>query len=242
MYDLESRKLRLARELKMKILSVGRETVHEGLDIVSIKESSLGEHHDIEAYRYVIIHGGDGTIRRVLRQLHTLENPPAFILNPTGSFNVVAKIHKVPPIGEVLDRLARNEPVRTEKHHLFRLNDDLFLFSAGNMGDLQHIVLSETFRFGILTHGPLKYLLAVIFLFPAHLFMTPFMLLSERRFFIFTPLRFIKKFGTFYGEVRDMTIDLGNDYNLLEMDGDIVTVYDRILHIRQAGNVPIVTR
>ncbi len=224
----------------MKILSIGKNITHEGLEIVSIKSSSLHEHHDIEQYTYVVINGGDGTIRRVLKQLHSLSAPPRFILNPTGSFNVVAKIHRVPPIEKVLDKLAMGKTVRTEKHHLFRLNDDIFLFSAGNMGDLQHIILSETLRFGLLQYGKLKYILAAILLLPAHLLMTPFMLLSKRRFFIFTPMRFIKKFGSFYGEVSNITLDLENDYNILELDGDIVTIYDRYINIRRAGNVPIV--
>jgi len=227
----------------MRILSIGREILHEGLMIDSITASSLPEHHDIEQYDYVIINGGDGTIRRVLTQLHTLEKQPVFILNPTGSFNVVAKIHKAPKIENVLDLLAEGKEPKTQKHHLFRLNEQIFLFSAGNMGDLQHIFLSETLRFGWLKHGILKYILAVIFLFPVHLIMTPFMLMSSTRFFIFTPLRMVKKLGSFYGEVpKEIIIDLENEYNMLELDGDIVTVHGRELHIRQAGNVRVVTQ
>ncbi len=122
------------------------------------------------------------------------------------------------------------------------MNEELFLFSAGNMGDLQHIFLSETLRFGWLKHGMFKYILAVIFLFPVHVIMTPFMLMSSTRFFIFTPLRFIKKFGSFYGEVREIDLDLDNDYNMIELDGDIVNVKGRHLRIRQAGNVRVVTK
>jgi hypothetical protein len=226
----------------MRILSIGKTIHHDTLDITSIETSSLPEHHDIELYSYIIINGGDGTIRRVLKQLHTLEHMPTFILNPTGSFNVVAKIHHAPPIKKVLDTLAKNEIPKIQKHHIFKLNDEIFLFSAGNMGDLQHIFLSETLRFGLLKHGILKYILAVILLIPAHVIMTPFMLLSKNRFFIFTPLRFIKKFGSFYGEVNDITLDLGNEYNMLELDGDIVTVHGRYLHITKAGNIPVVTQ
>jgi hypothetical protein len=226
----------------MKILSIGKELHHEGLDITSIETSSLQEYHNIELYDYIIINGGDGTIRRVLKQLHDLDHIPIFILNPTGSFNVVAKIHRAPKIEKVLDALANSENPKTQKHHLFRLNDEIFLFSAGNMGDLQHIFLSETLRFGLLKHGIFKYILAVILLIPAHVIMTPFMLLSKSRFFIFTPARFIKKFGSFYGEVNDITIDLDNEYNMIELDGDIVTVHGRHLHIKQAGSVPIVTQ
>jgi hypothetical protein len=225
----------------MKILSIGKTLHHDGLDITSIETSSLPEHHDIERYTYIIINGGDGTIRRVLKQLHNLDHIPTFILNPTGSFNVVAKIHRAPKIEKVLDALANDETPKTQKHHLFKLNDEIFLFSAGNMGDLQHIFLSETLRFGLLKHGILKYILAVILLIPAHVIMTPFMLMSKSRFFIFTPARFIKKFGSFYGEVNNISIDLENEYNMLELDGDIITIHGRHLHIKQAGHVPVVT-
>ena len=226
----------------MKILSIGKILYHDGLDITSIEASSLHEHHNIELYTYVIINGGDGTIRRVLKQLHDLKHMPIFILNPTGSFNVVAKIHRAPKIEKVLNALANGENPKTQKHHLFKLNDEIFLFSAGNMGDLQHIFLSETLRFGLLKHGIFKYILAVILLIPAHIIMTPFMLMSKSRFFIFTPARFIKKFGSFYGEVNDITIDLDNEYNMIELDGDIITVHGKHLHIRQAGNVTVVTQ
>lgn len=226
----------------MKILSIGKTLHHDGLDILSIEASSLPEHHDIELYTYIIINGGDGTIRRVLNQLYDLDHMPIFILNPTGSFNVVAKIHRAPKIEKVLDAIANGESPKTQKQHIFKLNDEVFLFSAGNMGDLQHIFLSETLRFGLLKHGILKYILAVILLIPAHVIMTPFMLMSKSRFFIFTPLRFIKKFGSFYGEVKEITIDLENEYNMLELDGDIIIVHGRYLHIKQAGSVPVVTQ
>jgi len=227
----------------MRILSIGKVIDHEGLDIDSISASSLPEHHDIEQYNYVIIHGGDGTIRRVLKQLHTLHRQPVFILNPTGSFNVVAKIHKAPKIETVLDMLAQGEMPKIQKHHLFKLNDEIFLFSAGNMGDLQHIFLSETLRFGLLKRGILKYFLAVLFLLPVHIIMTPFMLASRTRFFIFTPLRMLKKLGSFYGEVpKELTLDLENEYNMIELDGDIVTVHGSTFHIKQAGNIKVVTQ
>ena len=226
----------------MRLLSIGKPLEHKALDITSIQVSSLSEHHDIEHYDYIIINGGDGTIRRVLKQLHILKKPPVFILNPTGSFNVVAKIHRAPKIDEVLNLLAKGEKPKTQKHHIFTLNEELFLFSAGNMGDLQHIFLSETLRFGWLKHGICKYILAVLFLLPVHIIMTPFMLMSKTRFFIFTPARFIKKFGSFYGEVHNISIDLDNEYNMLELDGDIVNVHGRHIEIKRAGNVKVVTQ
>ena len=224
----------------MKILSIGKTIQHHGLNITSIEKFSLPKHHDIEEYTYIIIHGGDGTIRRVMKQLQTFNNLPPFIFNPTGSFNVVAKLHRVPKLDKVLDALANGETPKTQKHLFYTLNDETFMFSAGNMGDLQHIFLSETLRFGLLKHGILKYILAVLFLLPLHLIMTPFMLLSKRRFFIFTPLGFIKKFGSFYGEVKEMTIDLDNSYNHIELDGDVVTIEESVLKIKPSGFIDIV--
>ncbi len=116
----------------------------------------------------------------------------------------------------------------------------MFLFSAGNMGDLQHIFLAETLRFGILKKGMAKYFLAIFFLLPLHLIITPFMLLSPRRFFIFTPARFIPKIGSFRGEVVEMSINLENNYNLIELDGDIVTIQESTLEIKPAGFMRVV--
>ena len=224
----------------MHILSIGKTIKHEALDIKNIMESHLATLQDIASYDYIIINGGDGTIRRVVKTLHTMKHNAKFILNPTGSFNVIAKLHQVPKLSTVLATLASNASLPSEQHHYFSLNDEMFLFSAGNMGDLQHIFLSETLRFGILEKGILKYLLAVLFLLPVHLIMTPFMLLSSRRFFIFTPANFIPKFGSFYGQVKEMEIDLQNSYNHIELDGDVVTVTESILKIKPVGDIDIV--
>jgi hypothetical protein len=225
----------------MRILSIGKTLQHDKLDIVSIEESFLSTLPDIEAFSYIIISGGDGTIRRVIKQLHKMTHSARFILNPVGSFNVVAKLHKVPKLQTVLDALANNEILPTQEHPYFTLNEEVFLFSAGNMGDLQHIFLAETLRFGLLKNNMGKYILAFLFLLPLHLIITPFMLMSSNRFFIFTPASFIKRFGSFYGEVKEMTIELEDTYNHIELDGDIVTITDNLLHIKPAGHILIVT-
>ena len=225
----------------MRILSVGKTFQYDGLDIKSIEPSELKTDLNIGSYDYIIISGGDGTIRRVIKALKNVDQTASFILNPIGSFNVVAKLHKVPRIEKVLDALANGETLQTQEHHFYSLNDEIFLFSAGNMGDLQHIFLSETLRFGLLKNNMGKYILALLFLLPLHLIITPFMLLSSNRFFIFTPFSFIKKFGSFYGEVKEMTIELENSYNHIELDGDIVTIHDNHLHIKPAGSIQIVT-
>ncbi|HSR74087.1 MAG TPA: diacylglycerol kinase family protein [Sulfurovum sp.] len=225
----------------MRLLSVGAVLEHDKLNITSIEESSLHRLPDLETFTHIIISGGDGTIRRVIKKLDKMTYSASFILNPTGSFNVVAKLHKVPKLDIILDALANGKAIQTQRHHYFRLNEEVFLFSAGNMGDLQHIFLSETLRFGLFKNNMGKYILAVLFLLPLHIIMTPFMLLSKNRFFIFTPARFIKKFGSFYGDVKEMTIELENTYNHLELDGDIVTIEDNILHIQPAGHILIAT-
>ena len=226
----------------MHIISIGKPIQHDTLPITSIEVSEIENHPDIESCDYIIISGGDGTIRRTIKALNHIEHSATFILNPTGSFNVVAKLHKVPKVKQVLDALANEESLESQKHHYFTLNDEVFLFSAGNMGDLQHIFLSESLRFGVLKEGMAKYILAVLFLLPLHLIITPFMLLSSNRFFIFTPASFLKKFGSFYGEVQEMTIELENSYNHIELDGDIVTIENNILHIKPAGHISIVTK
>ena len=148
----------------MRILSIGRTLEHDTLNITSIEASTLSIHPDVEAYDYIIISGGDGSIRRVIQTLQHIPHSATFILNPIGSFNVVAKLHKVQKIKNVLDSLANGETLQTQKHHYFTLNEEVFLFSAGNMGDLQHIFLSETLRFGVFKNNMGKYVLASLFL------------------------------------------------------------------------------
>ena len=195
----------------------------------------------LESYDYILISGGDGAIRRVIAILHTnYESIPPLILNPIGSFNVIAKLHRIPHYTKILDALSKEEKITLKPQPFYGLNQEIFLFSAGNMGDLQHIFLSETLRFGLLKKGMVKYLLAGFFLFPVHLIMTPFMLLSSRRFFVFIPAGFISKFGSFYGKVnKEITIDLENGYNLIELDGDVITIQESLITIKPLGEVKV---
>ncbi len=226
----------------MRILSIGKTLHHANISITSIGLSDLTTDTNIEEYSYIIISGGDGSIRRVVKYLHAMEQQATLILNPVGSFNVIAKMHRVPDIKTVLETLSQGKIPQTQDQHYYSLNKEIFLFSAGNMGDLQHIFLSETLRFGWLKNNMGKYILALLFLLPLHLIITPFMLFSSNRFFIFTPASFIKKFGSFYGEVKEMTLELENDYNHIELDGDIVTIEERYLHIKPTGIINIVVR
>jgi Diacylglycerol kinase catalytic domain len=226
----------------MKIAFIGKQTpsltLYPTLDITTIDHPTL---QTLTGYDMVIISGGDGLIRRVVRLLDPMETKPTLILNPTGSFNVVAKFHRTPKLSRVLERLTLSEDFETKTLPYYRINDDIFLFSAGNMGDLHHIFLSESLRFGWLKHGSFKYIIAFLFLLPFHLVATPFMLMSDKRFFIFTPLAWIKKFGSFYGKVEaKQRYDLQNSYNILELDGDIVVIPDSIIEIEPKGVVKLV--
>ncbi len=222
------------------ILSIGKDISHYKLDIKNIKASDLTKECDISLYEYVIVNGGDGMIRRVLRELYTLTKLPKIIINPIGSFNVIAKMHRIQPIDTILDKISNNKELSIEKHPLFRFNDELFLFSAGNMGDVQHIFVSETLRFGWLKYGMSKYIVTAIFLLPIHLLMTPFMLLSKERFFIFIPFGFIQKFGSFYGKIEELDIQMSGDHNIVELDGDLVTIKSSNIHIKKSGYVSII--
>ncbi len=226
----------------MKILSIGQKIQYHKLNIHSIEYDGLSTIDDISTYDYIIINGGDGSIRRTIKQILHLENLPKIIINATGSFNVIAKIHNIPTLKKVFQMLHEKKTLKTQAQPIYKLNNEIFLFSAGNMGDLQHIFLSETLRFGILQKGISKYILSAFFLLPIHIIMTPFMLLSSKRFFIFTPISFIKKFGSFYGKVAKIKINLQNKYNLVELDGDIVTIEESILNIEPLWAVDIVTR
>jgi len=225
----------------MRFLCIGEPLEYPGLNIMYAKVEDLLAYPDIHLFDYLIISEGDGTLRRVVKALRHKGLTAKYILNPTGSFNVISKLHRTPKATKILHTLASGNPVHTDKQPYYSLNDEVFLFSAGNMGDLQHIFLAETLRFGLLRNGIAKYLLSILFLLPFHLLMTPLMLLSSERFFIFTPASFITKLGNFYGKVKEIDIRLSSTYNHIELDGDIVTIKEENLHIAPAGSIEIVT-
>ena len=87
----------------MNILSIGKKIQFNPLNITFIELADLHTVENIEIYDYLIISGGDGAIRRTVKQLHTLPTPlPPVIINAIGSFNVIAKINTVPNIEDVL--------------------------------------------------------------------------------------------------------------------------------------------
>jgi len=220
-----------------RILSIGTTYCCNDLDITVVSwEQYLKT--DLRNFDAVVVTGGDGSVRRCVSYMHQKQTYIPVLINPTGSFNVIAKQLRISRFrNDTLCNLAKgNFTERTRPY--YTLNDqEVFLFSAGNMGDLHHIFIAETLRFGKLKRGWAKYALALLFLLPMHVVLTPFFLASKHRFFIFTPLGFSFRLGSFYSDVEHLKVDLDNDYNYLELDGDIVFFSHAQLHIEKKGNI-----
>jgi hypothetical protein len=219
----------------IKIATIFQDIKYEGLDINYFKK--LDDIEDISIYDYIIISGGDGTIRRAVNQLEKEDEIPNLILNPSGSFNLIAKKYKISKLNNILQKIKEKKSLKKINLDFYYLNNEIFLFSAGNMGDLQHIFFAENIRIGILKHTSLKYIISFILLLPSHILLTPFFLINKNRFFIFTPVSFIKKIGSFYGKINTtIEIDLNNNYNIVELDGDITILTDRYIKITPANS------
>jgi hypothetical protein len=228
----------------MKILSVGQQIEFSGIEIIYTSLANLISIENISDFDYILISGGDGAIRRALKDLYhkfgTSSIPP-FIINPTGSFNVVSKIHRLPNIDKILSSISKNEDIKKITVPFYAIDKKIFLFSCGNSSDVAHIFLSEVLRFGILKRGALRYIISTLILLPFHLIVTPFLLSSKSRFFIFTPLKF-KKIFNIHGQINDsMEIDLKNYYNVLEFDGDLSVVKKQKIVIQKVGTISLVT-
>lgn len=228
----------------MKILSVGKHIRFANLDIVYIAIGNIHSIENISEYDYILITGGDGAIRRTLKDLYhqfDISLIPPFIINPTGSFNVLAKIHRLPNVDKILSSISSNGQIKKIDAPFYAIDKKIFLFSCGNSSDVAHIFLSEVLRFGFLKTGALRYMITSILLLPFHILATPFLLFSKSRFFVFTPLKF-KKFFNIYGQINDsIEIDLKNYYNVLEFDGDLSVVKKQKIVIRKVGNISLVT-
>jgi hypothetical protein len=227
----------------MKLLLIGKSVTHPHLDIEHTTLQTLPLEASLAEYDYLILSGGDGLIRRTIEYFHhhNLTLPP-LILHPTGSFNVISKYHKTAPLMDILERITEKKSLQSTPLDYYTLNEHIFLFSAGNMNDLQHIFLAEHLRFGILKKGAWKYLLSALLLLPYHLLITPFLLSSQQHFAIFTPLRPFKKWGNLYGEVKKpLTLNLGTEYQLIQLDGDIVTLHSASITITPQEPLLLIT-
>lgn len=228
----------------MKILSIGQHIEFPNIEITYISLLHLVSVENISDFDYILISGGDGAIRRTLKDLYNKFGPssiPPFIVNPTGSFNVLAKIHRLPNIDKILLRISSGKDIKKRVIPFYAIDKKIFLFSCGNSSDVAHIFISEVLRFGILKSGALRYIISTLILLPFHLLITPFLLTSKSRFFVFTPLKF-KRFFNIYGQINDsLEIDLKNYYNVLEFDGDLSVVKKQKIVIQKVGNISLAT-
>lgn len=227
-----------------RILSINGTFKDDRFDITDINILQIETLDSIDGFNYLLITGGDGAIRRTLKSINErfgLLNTPSLILNPTGSFNVVSKYYRIESFGTIIEKIANSQEPKIITVPVYAIDKKIFLFSAGNSGDVAHIFISEVLRFGYLQSGAFRYLLSILIMLPFHIFVTPFLLFSKRRFFIFTPFGFFNKFLNIYGRIdHDIEIDLENEYNVLEFDGDISVVKKRKITIKKIGNINII--
>ncbi len=223
----------------MKFIAVNTNISVSNHEIINTTEKSFYD-ISLDDVDYVIVSGGDGLLRRIIEYIIFSGQPkPKIIIDAKGSFNVIAKKHLVPKLSKILKKIEAGEVPATKPQDVYKLNDFVFLFSAGNMFDALHIHLSEMLRVGILSKGPVKYLISSLLILPIALITTPFLMFSKKRFFIFTPFKSFNFFN-FYTKVDKLTIDLKNSYNLLEIDGDLVILKEPEIRIKRLDTVEIV--
>ncbi len=225
----------------MKIISINKEVEIKNHDIINTDERNFYE-TDLDGVDYVIVSGGDGLLRRIIQSI-VIEgkHKPKIIIDAQGSFNVIAKKYFVPKLEKILKKLENKEKPEVKKQDIYRLNDHIFLFSAGNMHDALHIHLSEILRIGWLKKGFLKYLISGLLVLPIAIITLPFLLFSKKRFFIFTPYKLFN-FMNLYSKVNELNIDLKNEYNLIEIDGDLLIVEKKAIKIKRIDQIDIVVK
>ena len=222
-----------------KIVAINKEIYLKNYEIVNTDEKGFYD-IDFSDVAYVIVSGGDGLLRRIIQYIiFSGQQKPKIIIHPKGSFNVIAKKLFVPKLDKVLQKLEAAQPLQTKKQDVYKLNDQVFLFSAGNLHDALHIHLSEMFRVGFLKKGMLKYIISTIFVLPLAIVTLPFLLFSKKRFIVLTVLRSFN-FMNFYTKIEKLHVDLGSEYNLLEIDGDLIFLQDRYIDIKLIDQVDIV--
>ena len=223
----------------MKFIAINTHISLEGHEVINTTEKAFYD-LSLTGVDYVIISGGDGLLRRIVEYVIFSGQPkPKFMIDAKGSFNVIAKRHLLPNLSKILKKIENGETLSTKNQAVYKLNNYIFLFSAGNMFDALHIHLSEILRVGFLSKGPLKYMISAILLAPVVILSTPFLWFSKKRFFIFTPFKWFN-FMNFYTKVDHLRIDLKNAYNILEIDGDLVILQESFIEIKRLDTVEIV--
>ncbi len=226
----------------LKIIVVNNHYEIRGAKCIPVKEKEF-DTVPLDGVDYVIISGGDGLLRRIIQKIlsKNMAKPPVIIIDAKGSFNVIAKRYMIPKIKKVIKKLEQGEELDTRDLDVYRLNKHIFLFSAGNVTDALHIHLSEMIRLGILKKGPWRYILSGLFVLPVTLLTFPFILFSKKRFFIFTPFKMIN-FRNHYTKIDHLHFDVENEYNILEIDGDLIILEERFIDIERMAQIKIIVK
>jgi len=223
----------------MKFIAINKEVSLPNHEVISTDEKSFYQ-MTLTDVDYLIISGGDGLLRRIIQHIiFSGQTKPKIIIDAQGSFNVIAKKHLLPKMPKILKKIEQGEALKIKQQDVYKLNNHIFLFSAGNVFDALHIHLSEILRIGILKKGALKYLISSILILPITFLTTPFVLFSNKRFFVFTPFK-LGNFRNFYTNISHLKIDLKNNYNLLEIDGDLIIIQEPFVEIKRIDTVEIV--
>jgi len=223
----------------MKFIAINTNLKIKGHEVINTREKDFYdmELHDVD---YIIVSGGDGLLRRIIQYIiFSGQKKPAIIIDAQGSFNVIAKKHLIPKLDKVITKIEAEEELKRKKQDVYKLNNHVFLFSAGNMHDALHIHLSEIFRVGFLRKGVAKYILSSLFVIPVAVITLPFLMFSKKRFFIFTPFKFFNLMNL-YTRVERLDIDLKNGYNLMEIDGDLIILEEPKITIKRIDDIDIV--
>lgn len=215
-------------------------------DVKKIYEMEIKKIRDIESYDYIIVNGGDGTVRRTIERLHKkkLKTPPRLIINPAGTFNVLFKAVRCKNFKKILEKLENSEPLESVRYPYYTMNKKrVFVFSAGNSLDVIYITISELLRVGFLKKSKLRYLLSFITMLPLVLIMGPFFLINRHYCLVFSVIKpGIRKLLNLYFSLETLSIDLKSTHTIFQLDGDLVMIKDKTIHIQQAGEVEVVTQ
>jgi len=192
----------------------------------------------LAGYDCIIIHGGDGAFRRHTKALlERFETLPAIFFDAIGSFNVVAKLHKIPTLQHFLSHLAATNELKCKTIPYYTINNEIFIFSAGNSFDLLHIEASEQLRTTALGKKGFKYFASGLLLAPFHIVALGFLLSDKSRFFLFAP-NSRWSFKNHFGLTKDkLTITTTNYPNIVELDGDIVALKEQTITIEKSDRL-----
>ncbi|MFW6308126.1 MAG: diacylglycerol kinase family protein [Campylobacterales bacterium] len=191
----------------------------------------------------MLVSGGDGAIRRVVEYMAKNNiKMPKLIVDPEGTFNMIYKLYRIKTPEDILEKIAQESALKEVDRNYFSVNSDhYFIFSAGNSLDMIYIILSDLFRVGFLVKSKLRYLISIIFLLPLIVIMIPFFLVVKKYFLVFNGYDFrLKSILNIHLNPSEVRIELDSDYNIWQMDGDIVVVRSKSNHIKKAGRLKLI--